>query len=65
MFIDDKLNHLHPIKVKKFPRLSITKTLMVKAITEKICNSFIRFQKGHTTPSMPAAHRFFIVSEDE
>ena len=46
MFIDDKLNHRHPIKVKKFPRFPITKTLMVKAITMKIPCYFNRFQRG-------------------
>ncbi len=42
MFIDDKLNHLHPIKVKKFPCLPIIKTLMMNAITQEI-SYFARF----------------------
>lgn len=32
MFIDDKLNHLLPIKVKEIPDLLIAKLLTVKAI---------------------------------
>lgn len=60
MFIDDKLNHQHPIKVKKFPRFAITKTLTVKVITMKVSSNFI-VSKEASNPtsagSTPFLHR--------